>query len=581
MGPYNESGDPKYDWIGTEVADSLTSMLDFGPKDLPKGRKLEVVPRDEVVRTVYDLSVAESGDPRKRDLSLLREGLGAPYLVLGKYRQVGTNREPKFHISLLLQGPDGEQLAALQQDVGEANLDEFLSTSAGRFRAALGQATVNFIPTPGIYPSDSSARKLYFEAVGQLRGLNANAALEALQRAASLEDSALIHSSMADAWTMLRHDEDARREAQTAAALADTSDLPGEYKLSIKAKAYETKKDWESAIRTYDALHVLDSTKMEYALGLAYAQLNGSKADNALQTIDVFSKFNPGLAGDPRLALARARILDSLGHKDKAIVWAQTALQVATQRKARLVEANAELELCWLHRSLGHVEEAIQACESAKSTFEAFGDSVSAAVTLNNIANWLSDRGRYREAKSVFDQVVTVNEQAHAQKDLAGALYNSAKASLQLDNPGDAERLLRRSIEVSRLVGDKEDETSAHIALAEILRDRGDLEGAAAEAHLAKDLAEQIPSLPLEAFALSAIGLVQAETGDLPNALSNHLRARSIRQDLKDSEGMAASSRRIGDVYLRMGNLGLAVGEYNNSLQRLLVAGTVEGRSRH
>jgi eukaryotic-like serine/threonine-protein kinase len=567
VGPYNDSGDAKLDWIGTEVADSLTSMLDFGPKDLPKGRKLQVVPRDEVVRTVYDLSLAESGDPQKQNLSMLRDALGAPYLILGKYREIGATPERKFHVSLLLQGPDGGQLAALQQDVSDGDLNEFLSTAARRFRAALGQASVYFMPTPGIYPSDPSSRKLYFEAVGQLRALNATAALEALQRAAPLESSALIHSSMADAWTMLRHDEDASREAQKAADLAENSDLPGEYKLSIKAKAYETKKDWESAIRTYDALRVLDSTKMEYALGLAYAQLNGSKANDALRTIDLFSKVNPGFAGDPRLALAKARILDALSQKDKAIVLAQTALLAAKQRKAHLVEANAELELCWLHRSLGHVEEAIQACESAKSTFEAFGDSVSAAVTLNNIANWLSDRGRYREAKSAFDQVVAIDERAHAQKDLAGALYNSAKASLQLENSGDAERLLRRSIEVSRLVGDKEDETCAHIALAEILRDRGDLGGALAEARSANNLAVQISSLSLEAYALSAFGLVQAETGDLSNALDSHLKARSIRQNLKDSEGMAASSSRIGDVYLRMGNPGLAVGEYRNSLE--------------
>ena len=74
------------------------------------------------------------------------------------------------------------------------------------------------------------------------------------------------------------------------------------------------------------------------------------------------------------------------------------------------MKANAQLQLCWAHRNLGHVEEAYSACNGAsQNLFAVFRDNVSAAVALNDLATWSSDRGKFPEAKALYDRVIQVN----------------------------------------------------------------------------------------------------------------------------------------------------------------------------
>src|ERR1700685_3308783 len=139
---------------------------------------------------------------------------------------------------------------------------------------------------------------------------------------------------------------------------------------------------------------------------------------------------------DPRIEMSKAKAYGAMNDYTSQLRSAQASLQEAQKRGARMMQARAQLELCWAHRNLGHVEEAYAACNEAQNLFSAFGDKVSAAVALNDEATWLSDRGRYADAKQLYDRVIQVNQAAGAQMDLAGACVNMAPAAPHMGQPG-------------------------------------------------------------------------------------------------------------------------------------------------
>ena len=156
--------------------------------------------------------------------------------------------------------------------------------------------------------------------------------------------------------------------------------------------------------------------------------------------------------------MTKAKAYGAINDYTSELRAAQAGLDEAKQRNARMMQARAQLELCWAHRNLGHVEEAFAACNEAQNLFSAFGDNVSAAVALNDVATWLSDRGSYLEARQLYDRVIQVNQAAGAQKDLAGACFNAARVLDRMGNVDDAGDYIKRALAAAVPIGDKYDE---------------------------------------------------------------------------------------------------------------------------
>ena len=281
-----------------------------------------------------------------------------------------------------------------------------------------------------------------------------------------------------------------------------------------QARAAEMNKQWDVAIDNYRSLFALFPEHLNYGLGLASVQIEGSKATDALATLDKLSKLPRPAGTDPRIEMSRAEAYGAMNDYASELRAAQTGLQEAKKRNARMMQAHAELELCWAHRNLGHVEEAYSACDEAQNLFSAFGDNVSAAVALNDIATWLTDmdRGQYAQAKQLYDRVIQVNQTAGAKKDLAGACVNAARVLDLMGKSDDADKYIKRAISAALPIGDKNDEALARILWGEILVKQGHLSEGEQEVEQALTLARQITGQSTEAVALSNLAEYQSET---------------------------------------------------------------------
>jgi len=560
IGFRNNSGDPQYDWLGTELSESLTT-------ELGGSKGIHAVSTGEISSVKTELSVEQSQSLEREDLSSVRQALGANYLLLGRYAVVAPG--PNLEMNVLLQDSLGKTVGDFHESGSSADYRKLIADVVSQIREKLGSARLSdtqLSELQNLYPAVPQASRLYFQALDKLRSFDATTALSLLKKASDLDpNNVSIHWGLSDAWGQLKHDAEAAQEAQKASTLAEKSSLPQEYVVLAQARAAEMNKQWDVAIDDYKSLAALFPHHLNYGLSLASVQIEGSRATDALATLDKLAKLPQPMGTDPRIEMTRAKAYGTLNDYTSELRAAQAGLQEAQKRNARMMQARAQLELCWAHRNLGHVEEAYSACNEAQNLFSAFGDNVSAAVALNDIATWLSDRGQYAEAKKLYDRVIQVNQKAGAQKDLAGAYLNAARVLDLLGKPEDAEDYIKRALEAALPIGDKNDEALARILQGKMLARQGHPSEAELEVRRALKLAQDIKNQSTEAIALSNLAEYQSET-DSEQALATYRVVLRLRRQKGDQPATSTCLMNMGNVLFRSGDINAAQENYREAL---------------
>lgn len=561
IGFRNNSEDTKYNWLATELSESLTT-------DLGGSKGIHSIPTDEIASVKTEFSVAQDQSLEGEDLSSLRQALGATHLLLGRYEVVAQGS--LLEMDLVLQDSHGKTVGDISESGSATDYRYLVAKAASQIRDKLGRARLSdteLSELQNLYPVVPEASQLYFQALDKLRSFDATTALSLLKKAADLDpDNVSIHWGLANAWAQLKHDAEAAREAQTASTLAGKASLPQEYVVLAQARAAEMNQQWDAAIDNYKSLFRLFPQHLNYGLSLASVQIEGSKATDALATLDQLAKLPPPMGTDPRIAMAKAHAYGTINDYQSELRAAQASLAEAKKRNARMMQARAQLELCWAHHNLGDVNSAYAACNEAQTLFSAFGDNVSAAVALNDTATWLVARGRYAEAKQLYDRVIQANQAAGAQKDLAGACVNAARVLVDhMGKPEDAEDYIKRALEAALPIGDKYDEALARILRGEILAKQGNPSAAEQEVQHALTLARDIKNQSMEATALSNLAQYQSET-DTGKALATYREALGLRQQKGDQAAVAICLTNMGDVLFRRGNLSAAEENYQKAL---------------
>ncbi len=558
----NNSGDSAYDWLATDLSETLTA-------DLGASNDVETVPADELARVRTEFSIAPAQNLERGNLSRVRQAVGANYVLLGSYRVSAESPEKSVTLDLRLEDPDEKTVSTFHRSGSETDYGKLVTEIAAEVRDKLGKAGLpagEASQLQNLYPSNPETRKLYFEALDKLRSLDATAALDLLEKAAQQEpDNVAIHSALADAWSLLKHDAEAAEEAKKAADLAGKTPLPFEDIVLARARAEEMTQDWEAAIKDYSLLFP-HYPQLNYGLQLAKVQGEGSKPKAALDTLNQLAGLRPPMNSDPRIEIAKAKVYATMNDFTGELRSAQSALSEAQKRNAKLMQANAELALCWAHRNLGHVEDAIAACNQAESLFSAFGDNANAAVALNDVATWLRDRGRYAEAKEQFEHVIQIQRKAGARKDLAGANVNMAAVLVRMGKPEEAQDYIDTALRVAGPIHDDADGAEAHILKGEVLSSGGHPAEAEQELREALALAQDLGNTVIQATALSNLAEIQSET-DSGSALAAYEKVLKLRRANGDPTAVATCLFNMGDVQFRRDELDAAETSYREAIK--------------
>ncbi|ABF43087.1 serine/threonine protein kinase with TPR repeats [Candidatus Koribacter versatilis Ellin345] len=546
---------------GTELTELLTSNL-----GLSKG--LTTVPAEDVSLAQGEFPVTASASFEQEDLSAFRRAIGADYLVIGKYTNASDG---KLAFDLKLERPDGGTLDSIHEEGTEQNAGALIADAASKIRQRLGTQLLSDSETEeaeNIYPRTDEGRKLYFQALAQLRALNSVEAASLSKKAANAEpDNPSIHATYAEALNLLKNMPAAQQEAKRAAELAQGGKLPPEFVTLLEARSAELNNDWKTAIQKLDALFTFTRDNLQYGLMLSNAQTLGAQPSDALKTIARLSKLKAPAGTDPRIQIAAAETYAAMGNYTAEIQSAERAVRDAQARSWRMMQAKASLQLCWAYQRNGDSAKALASCDTARTVFADFGDGVSGAVALNRIANELVTRGQYQEAKNAYDRVLAIVTKAQSQHDMAGAHLNLALTLLNLGDQKAAQQHAGQAIEIAAHSGDRYDEARARLISADLLRASDDLPAAIQQARLAQQVAHDAQDRDAEGYALNNLALYLQESGDSEAAFNAAHQALDIRKQLGVPTSISVTQALLGDLYLERGDLPHARSSYAAALQ--------------
>jgi tetratricopeptide (TPR) repeat protein/TolB-like protein len=550
LSPHEESS-----WISGAVSELMN--IDLGSE-----QRLRALPLDNVMRMRTELAVAPQTDYPAVTLRRIRANLGSDYVVAGSYEV----KEQQVRLDLMLfDTRSGRQIAAIGENGAEDTLTQLIARCAQRVQAQLGMR----LPPAGGPEFPDGAMEPYSRGMEAMRKGDALSAKPYLQKAAAEAPSnPLVHAGLAAVWSNLGLDTQAGKEAKIA--FESSAELGRVEQLEIEGQYQTIVHDSARAIQVYEALFTLLPDDLEYGLLLAHAQAQGGRAQEAMSTIASLRRLPLPLGGDPRIDLAEARAAGALADFARTRRLAHSAADKAKARGARLLYARARLLEAGAMQNLeapGFADVRAEArgicselgdsaCVMAAYRIEAnamialgnvvtaralYGSVLEIAQHMGNALELLNGysgmgaaarlQGDLPEAETNWRAALALGTEMGAQKSYPAAL-DLAEVLAQEGHIAEARKLIERSLEGAREMGDREGVAMGQAALADTLAMGGQSSAALVKYGEAIRLLREA-NLPYElAETLLAEGNTQMANGDVAGARQSFEESRATARQL-------------------------------------------------
>jgi TolB-like protein len=380
MGFRNLARRQETQWLSTALSEMLTT-------ELGAGERLRTIPGENVNRMKTDLALTDADSYASETLARIRQNLGTDFVVVGSYVTVGDADGSTLRLDIRLQDSREGRTVTLVSETGRATeLLDVVSRAGSRLRERLGVEAVpaTMAAVRASQPASPEACAPVREGLDRLRGFDALGAQALLERAVDADPKfTLAHTALASTWSALGYEARARDAAARAFELS--AGLPRAERLQVEATYREMANAWKDAIAIWQTLTTSFPDDVEPALRLAHAQISSGAAKEGLTTIETFRTRFPDVK-DPRLDLAEAQAAEALSDFKRAQAASAAAGAAGEAQGARLLIASARLSEGSAFLRLGQQERAMSLIEEARRIFDAAGDRLGVARTLNNLA---------------------------------------------------------------------------------------------------------------------------------------------------------------------------------------------------
>src|SRR5271165_6741135 len=284
----NASGDVKDDWIGSSVADMLST-------DIGQSAHLRAVPSDRLRQVFTDLRIGPQTEIDPDTLRRVTEFSSADIVVSGQYARFGDQIVINATIHDLKRDQSVPIKAqALPKDLPAA-IDQL--ADAVRQNLSLSPDVMKELKAQSFKPTSTSIDALrdYNQGLALMR---AGKNLDALKRfqSATTEDPqfALAHAKLAEVQTELGFVSDAEQSSRRAVELSRSENLPLPEQYLISASHARIMKNNKDAIDAYENLSKSwpGDVDVQYSLGTLYMSTGDYRRAH-----DIFGKI---LQADPR-----------------------------------------------------------------------------------------------------------------------------------------------------------------------------------------------------------------------------------------------------------------------------------------
>jgi eukaryotic-like serine/threonine-protein kinase len=537
-------------WLDTAFAEMLTT-------ELAAGGSMRVIRGEAVAQAWRSLALRDPGSMGRAGLKRLHEALGADFVVVGSYLPI----HGKIRLDLrVLQARGGETVVSVSEVGTEPELFELVSRTGGKLRKSLDIAELSpqqVRETRAQRPSSRKAHRLYAEGLVRLRAFDPPGALESLQQAAAADpESAVIHSSLSQAWSVLGYDARAVAEARRALALAGS--LPREERLAIEGRLHKAAKDWEKASQTYRSLWTFFPDDVDYGLQLAESLLASGRGAEAVEALAALRKLPPPAGEDPRIDLVEARNARRLADFATEKRAAETAGNKGRRSRQSLVVAQALIYQGDALLKLGRPREAIRLFRESAALCDQAGYQWGIGMAQANVGVGLQILGDLEGAQEASEESLAIARRLGSAIGIAAQLYQLGELHRDRGELPEALALLEQSRQWCVRMGDRLMEARALNAAGTVLLARGDLGAARQRFETALTLSESLGNPMDEASSLDNLAAVLAARGELGEARRRHGEAFAILLRAGDSSRAASALAAWADAAARVGDVGAA-----------------------
>ena len=559
LGFKNLSGNAEKSWLSTALSEMLTT-------ELSQGDQLRTIPGESVAQMKVNLSLPDAESFNKTTLNRIRQNLGSDDVVLGSYVSLGNGQ---LRLDVRLQdAAAGETLASVSEKGDESEIDNLIGMAGAELRTKLGISSLSGAQSALVrasLPANPQAARLYSEGLQKLRLFDALAARDLLEKAVGLDPAhAPTHSALAQAWSTLGYDDNAKQQAKLALDLSANSSR--EDRLLMEGRAHELLGEQLKAVEDYRALWQFFPDTVEYGLLLIRAQLGagrGSDADAALTGLKSLSLSDADAA---RVDLAEAHIAHAQSDFKRQQSSAAQAADRARSFGANLIVAEGLQVEADASERMAQSDKALQLAAQARDLYSSAGYQLGAARTLLMSGDVLFDQGDFEGAKKKFEEALPVVQQIGAKKSIRGAQERIGNVFYAEGKLEESEKYYNLALQYDQSIHDPVGLAGDYGNIANALDGLGDLSGALKMQQQALGAFNEIGDRRGAAATLNNLGNLFVEMGNLDEGERNFNLALPLIRKINYRSGEPYSIAGLGDIRLARGDLAGASKQYEQAL---------------
>jgi len=552
----NGSGDPSLDWLGTNLADMLST-------DVGQSAHLRIISTDRLHQVLSDLRVTPGTSIDPTLIGRVAEFSNADTVVWGKYVKFGD----KIHIEATVRDLKHDRSVPLKIDASsEKDIPGTVDQLAELIRQnlAFSSDVVKELKASSFQPSSKSVPALrdYTQAMELIReGKNLDA-VKKLQAVVQEDPQfALAYSRLAEADLEIGYDAEAEKNSRRAVELSQS--LPAAEKYLIEATNARVMKDNKKAIEAYENLAKISpgNSDVEYTLGSLYAD-NGDFDKARAQFTDI-------LKADPKNIKAlwqMGSVEFQQGNPRAALEPLNKGLSLAVQVENQEMKALILLALGISYRGMDKPTDAIKSLNDSMEITRKLGMNRLLANTLSELALNQITIGKSDAAMTNFNQSLKILKEMGIKKDYGDILVNRG---VLYQTRGDYDKALqdyKDALQIERDTGDINYQALLLNNIGSVYSQKNDTDNALIYYQQSLQLRQKVNDPVSLAMALSGLGDVYTSIGDYDKALENLMKALDISRKANDTKGAAGVSQSIGKILTYQGRLGAAASAMQDSV---------------
>jgi eukaryotic-like serine/threonine-protein kinase len=553
----NASGDPSLDWLGSSVAEMLST-------DVGQSSQLRTVSPDRLYRIFTDLRISSATMLDASTIRRVADFSSADRVVWGQYAKFGD----QIRIDATLQDIKNDRAIPLKIDIpSEKEIPGAIDRLADSIRQqlALPENVVKELKASSFQPTSTSVEALrdYNQGIVLQRegkNLEAQKQFEAATKADSM--FALGFSKLAQTYSSLGYDNEAEQAARKAVDLSQN--LPEAEKYLIAAVRAQITKNFPDAIKAYENLAKASPDNADVQSALADLYEKSGELAKASEWNQKILKSNPN---DITATLAAGRLAINNGKPEDSLGPLNHALTLSVQLDNQEQKASSLHLIGVAYWRLNKPEDALRNYQEELTIWRQLGQKRGIALSLNESGKMQALLGNNKAALASYKDALQIRRDIGDKQGLGDTLVDLANL---LDDRGDhdsALKMYKEALQIERDIGSESMQATTLNDIGVVYFEKGQYEDANAffqqalllreKANVPGDIVDTVHNLAQNSFRM----------GQYDQAITQSMRALDLRRSMNDTRGAAIESYTLGIMFDYQGRFGAAVNSKQDALK--------------